>query len=80
MFRLLSLLTDREFTASRAALLLGTDQQTAEARLARLAESRLLDIAHHEACGDVHYGYRDLARIYARTRLWEVIDDPALSR
>jgi hypothetical protein len=66
VFRLLSLLGDREFTAAWAALLLGCDPAAAQAHLARLAECHLLTMARHDASGEVCYRYHELARIYAR--------------
>jgi len=80
VFRLLSLLGDREFSAAGAAHLLGCDLAAAEAHLARLVECHLLEMAPGcDAAPDVRYRYHKLARVCARARLGEVLDDVALA-
>jgi predicted ATPase len=78
VFRLLSLLGDREFTAAWAALLLGCDPAAAQAHLARLVECHLLGLGCQDPSGELRYRFHELARIYARARLGDVLD-PALA-
>jgi hypothetical protein len=58
VFRLLSLLGDREFTAAWAALLLGCDPAAAQVHLARLVECHLLSMARHDPSGEICYRYQ----------------------
>ncbi|OLT26330.1 hypothetical protein BJF79_43620, partial [Actinomadura sp. CNU-125] len=76
VFQLLALLPPGPFTASWAADLLGRDQASAEAVLARLVESHFLQIVRDDPAGGLRYALPELGRIYARERLEQVIAGP----
>lgn len=72
-FRLLSLLNERGFSGGRAAVLLGCSPPEADELLARLIDGHLLRAMAPGADGDIRYGFHELARLYARDRLQQLI-------
>ncbi len=74
-FRLLSLLGDSDFTESRASELLGCGTPEADELLARLIDHQLLRVVAPRAEGDIRYGFHELARLFARDRLQELLDE-----
>jgi DNA-binding SARP family transcriptional activator len=73
-FRLLSLLGDSDFSEDRASELLGCGITDADELLARLIDLQLLRVVAPRSDGDVRYGFHELARLYARARLQELLN------
>jgi DNA-binding SARP family transcriptional activator len=73
-FRLLSLLDEHEFPGRKAAALLGCSVPEADDFLARLIDHHLLRAMAPGTDGDIRYGFHELARLYARDRLQQVIN------
>jgi DNA-binding SARP family transcriptional activator len=73
-FRLLGLLGEDDFPGSRVAALLGCSVPEADELLARLIDHQLLRAMAPVAGGDIRYAFHELARLYARDRLRELID------
>jgi DNA-binding SARP family transcriptional activator/predicted ATPase len=73
-FRLLSLLGDSDFSEDRASELLGCGMPEADELLARLIDLQLLRVVAPRSDGDVRYGFHELARLYARARLQELLN------
>ena len=72
-FRLLSLLNEGDFPGGRAAALLGCSPPEADELLARLIDGHLLRAMAPGTDGDIRYGFHELARLYARDRLQQLI-------
>lgn len=79
-FRLLSLLEGPDFTAGRAARLLGCDIAAAEDHLVRLAESHFVQACGQDERGEMRYRLHELVRAFARFCLDEVRRDPRGAR
>jgi hypothetical protein len=73
-FRLLSLLGDCDFTESRVSELLGCAIPEADELLARLLDHQLLQTGTPGTDGDIRYSFHELARLYARDLLRELIN------
>ncbi|MGH3765795.1 MAG: BTAD domain-containing putative transcriptional regulator [Pseudonocardiaceae bacterium] len=65
-FRLLGLLEIRDVAPWVAAALLDVPQTRAEELMDTLVDLHLLDVAGHDASGQLHYRFHDLVRVYAR--------------
>jgi DNA-binding SARP family transcriptional activator/Tfp pilus assembly protein PilF len=69
-FRRLGVLDTPDFAAWVAAALVGdderVDQHTAEDLIDALVDAQLLDVAGHDAAGQLRYRFHDLLRAYAR--------------
>lgn len=74
-FRLLSLLSEGDFIEDRVAALLGCTRPEADELLARLIDYQLLQAIAPGPDGAIRYGFHELARLYARDRLHELIND-----
>ena len=72
-FRLLSLLSESDFPGGQVAELLGCSQPEVDELLARLIDHQLLRATAPGSDGDIRYGLHELARLYARDRLQELI-------
>ncbi|MGH3977508.1 MAG: tetratricopeptide repeat protein, partial [Pseudonocardiaceae bacterium] len=65
-FRRLGLLEVPDFAAWVTAALVDVDQGKAEALVDDLVDAQLLDVAGHDAAGQVRYRWHELLRTYAR--------------
>lgn len=77
VFRLLSLMQDREFTAWQVAHLLGCGIAAARQHLAGFVESHFLQTCGQDEIGNVRYRFHELVRLFARACLDEVLGDPS---
>jgi len=76
-FRLLSLLKEERFPASRVAAMLGCGLAAAEELLSALADNHLLRVYPHEGEGRACYGFHELAQAYACAQMEEFLGAPA---
>ncbi len=72
-FRVLSLLHESDFTALRASALLGRSSEATEELLGRLVENHLLQMVGCRPTGEVSYAFHELARLFAKARLAEML-------
>ncbi|MFE1899623.1 BTAD domain-containing putative transcriptional regulator [Streptomyces yangpuensis] len=72
VFRLLSILPPRRFTADSVVELLGSDSRSVEHLLQRFVDSHLINIVRWED-GGAHYEFPELTRVYARERLLDTL-------
>lgn len=73
-FRILSLLGDSDFTECRASELLGCATSEADELLARLIDLQLLRMVAPKSDGDIRYVFHELARLFARDQLQELLN------
>jgi DNA-binding SARP family transcriptional activator len=73
LFRLLGSLQLPQFDAGHVGELFGYDGRDAESLLDRLVDSHLLTVVSNGEDGTLSYGFSELARIYARELLEQVI-------
>ncbi|MFC3997662.1 BTAD domain-containing putative transcriptional regulator [Nocardiopsis sediminis] len=69
VFRLLSVVDDGVFSSAKAARQLDMTVAQVEPLLARLVEKHLLQVWQHDGRAEVHYGFHELIKLYARERL-----------
>ncbi|MGW6461281.1 AfsR/SARP family transcriptional regulator [Streptomyces sp. NPDC055078] len=72
VFRLLSILPPKQFTADSVVELLGSDSRTVEGVLQRFVDSHLINIVRWENDA-VYYSFPELTRAYARERLLDAL-------
>ncbi|MFI8451259.1 AfsR/SARP family transcriptional regulator [Streptomyces erythrochromogenes] len=72
VFRLLSILPPRRFTADSVVELLGSDSRSVEHLLQHFVDSHLINIVRWED-GGAHYEFPELTRVYARERLLDTL-------
>ena len=73
-YRLLSLLSEGDFSEDRVTALLGCNRPDADELLARLIDHQLLQAIAPGPDGAIRYGFHELARLYARDRLQELLN------
>ncbi|UQA97361.1 AfsR/SARP family transcriptional regulator [Streptomyces halobius] len=79
VFRLLSILPPRQFTAESVVELLGSDSRTVERLLQRFVDSHLINIVRWENDAS-HYAFPELTRAYARERLLDTLSRDGLGQ